>query len=364
MFENNTEEFILNNMMDTIRGEIDKREGSIIYNALAPAAQEMARMYSDMDRFLTYTFASADMPEEFLDLRVLEEGLKRDEATCCIKKGYFYDSENNLIDVPLKSRFSIDKVKFITEEKISTGIYELKAEEKGSNSNFAQGTLLPIEYIENLAIAKLGETVIPGEDVEINENLFKRYIEHLNEKPFAGNIVDYKTKTTEIDGVGDLKVFPIWNGGGTVKIIFLDSDFQIPTEELINNVQTELDPTQNAGKGSGIAPIGHVVTVEGAKNVDINVETTLLLKSGITIGQVQEKVAETITNYLLELRKNWASEDNTIVRINQIEAKLLTIDGIADLFNTKLNSSEENLQLQYDEIPAFKEVTLNEKQLN
>ncbi len=364
MFENNTEEFILKNMMDTISQEVDKREGSIIYNALAPAAQEMARMYSDMDRFLTYTFASADMPEEFLDLRVLEEGLKREEATYCIKKGYFYDSENNLIDIPLKSRFSIDKVKFIAEEKISTGIYKLKAEETGSSNNFVQGMILPIEYIEKLAIAKLGETLIPGEDVETNESLFKRYIEHLNEKPFAGNIADYKIKTREIDGVGDLKVLPIWNGGGTVKIIFLDSDFKIPTEELINQVQTELDPTQNAGKGIGLAPIGHVVTVEGPKNIDISVETTILLKSGITIGQVQEKVAETIKEYFGELRKTWASEDNTIIRINQIEAKLLTIDGIADLFNTKLNLKEENLQLQYNEIPVFKEVTLNEKQIN
>lgn len=364
MFESNTEKVILKNMMDTISEEVDKREGSIIYNALAPAAQEMARMYSDMDRFLTYTFASSDMPEEFLDLRVSEEGLKREEATYCIKKGYFYDSENNLIDIPLQSRFSINKAKFIAVEKISTGIYRMKAEETGSSSNFLQGMLLPIEYVENLAIANIGETSIPGEETESNESLFKRYIEHLNEKPFAGNIADYKIKTREIDGVGDLKVLPVWNDGGTVKIIFLNSDFETPTEELINEIQTELDPTQNAGEGIGIAPIGHIVTVEGVKTVNIIIQTTVLLKPGITAGQVKEKAEEVIKEYLLELRKNWADENNTIVRINQIEAKLLTIDGIADLFNTKINSNEANLQLQYNEIPAFEEVILDEQEVN
>ncbi|MEW8955618.1 baseplate J/gp47 family protein [Clostridium sp.] len=364
MFEVNTEETILKRMMDKIPNDLDKREGSIIYNALAPAAMEVARMYSDMDRFLEYTFASPNMPEEFLDLRVAEEGLKREQPTPSIKKGYFYSQDNTLMDIPLNSRFSIEDFNFIAIEKISDGIYKMKCESTGMEGNYITGPLIPIEYIEGLSIATLGELLIPGEDVETNESLFSRYIDHLNEKPFGGNIADYKINTRSIDGVGTVKVFPIWNGGGTVKIVFLDSSFEVPTTDLINKVQTILDPVQNQGKGLGIAPVGHVVTVKGAKDIEITIETKLLLKRGLTIGQVQEDINKTINEYLKQLRKQWHEEDNTIVRISQIEARILNIDGVADLFNTKINGKEENLSLGAEEVPILKEVELSEKEIN
>lgn len=360
MFEDQTEEVILKRMMDRIPEELDKRQGSIAYNALAPAAQEVARMYSDMDYFIKCTFASPDMPPELLDLRVGEEGLKRYQATYAIKKGYFYDNENTLVDIPIGSRFSIDDFNFTAVEKISTGIYKLKSETTGVESNSITGQLIPIEYIENLSIAKLGELLIPGENEEDNESLYVRYIEHLNEKPFGGNIADYKIKTKSIEGVGATKVFPIWNGGGTVKIVFLDSNYDVPTKELVDLVQTTLDPVQNKGKGLGLAPVGHVVTVKGSTNVDITINTNLVLSRDITIGQVQQDIESTIKEYLLKLRNQWHEEENTIVRISQIEARILNIEGIADLFNTSINGKEENLTLDSEEVPLLKEVVLSE----
>lgn len=364
MFEGQTEQVILMRMLNKIPDDLDKREGSIIYNALAPAAQEVARMYSDMDYFLKCTFASPDMPPKLLDLRVAEEGLKREKATYAIKKGYFYNEENELIDIPLNSRFSIEDFNFIAVEKISTGLYKMQCETTGIEGNSITGSLIPIEYIEDLSIATLGELIIPGEDVESNQSLFNRYVEHLNEKPYGGNIADYKINTRAIEGVGTVKVFPIWNGGGTVKIIFLDSDYSIPTTELIDKVQTILDPVQNQGKGFGIAPVGHVVTVNGAKNIDITINTKLLLKRGLTIGQVQEDIKKIINDYFKELRKKWDAEDNTIVRISQIEARILNIEGIADLFNTSINGKEENLSLGPEEVPVLKEVGVNEKEIS
>ncbi|WP_085829402.1 baseplate J/gp47 family protein [Clostridium massiliodielmoense] len=364
MFEEQTEEVILNRMMDRVPNDLDKREGSIIYNALVPAAQEVAKMYSDMDYFLQCTFASPDMPEEFLDLRVAEEGLKREQATHSIKKGYFYNEENKPIDVPIGARFSIEDFTFVAMEKISIGIYKMQCESTGVNSNPITGNLIPIEYMEGLSIATLGELLIPGEETEDNQSLYSRYIEHLNEKPFGGNIADYKIKTKSIEGVGTVKVFPIWNGGGTVKIVFLDSQYNIPTTELVNKVQTVLDPVQNQGKGLGLAPVGHIVTVKSADKLDINIKTKLILKRGTTIGQVKQDIEKAIKDYLMKLRKEWHEENNLIVRISQIEARILNIDGVADVFNTSINDKEENLSLGPEEVPVLKEVGLNEKEIN
>jgi len=240
----------------------------------------------------------------------------------------------------------------------------MQSESVGIESNSLTGALIPIQYIEGLSTAKLGELIIPGQDKETNESLYCRYIEHLNEKPFGGNVADYKIKTKSIDGVGTVKVFPIWNGGGTVKIIFLDSDYNIATKELIDKVQTKIDPVQNQGKGLGLAPVGHIVTVKSADKLDINIKTKLILKRGTTIGQVKQDIEKSIKDYLLKLRKEWHKEDNLIVRISQIEARILNIDGVADVFNTSTNNKEENLFLEPEEVPILKEVVLSEKEVN
>ena len=57
MFEEYTFEVILNAMLARVPDTIDKRQGSIIYNALAPAAVELQNMYINLDVILNETFA-------------------------------------------------------------------------------------------------------------------------------------------------------------------------------------------------------------------------------------------------------------------------------------------------------------------
>lgn len=79
-------------------------------------------------------------------------------------------------------------------------------------------------------------------------------METINEKAFSGNIADYKKKTKEINGVGAVKVIPVWNGGGTVKLTILDSDYNKASTQLIEKVQEEICPNMNSN-GLGLAPI-------------------------------------------------------------------------------------------------------------
>ncbi len=59
MFEDMTFENILSQMLENVKGDVDKREGSIIYDALAPVAMESAQMYADMDILLQECFADS-----------------------------------------------------------------------------------------------------------------------------------------------------------------------------------------------------------------------------------------------------------------------------------------------------------------
>lgn len=345
MYEHITYEVILQRMLDRVPDNIDKREGSIIYNALAPAAVELQNMYIEFDAILNEAFADT-ATREYLIKRCAERGIYPYEATKAILKGEFN------IDVPIGSRFSLDMLNYIVIEKISDGIFKLECETPGIIGNQYFGTLIPIDYIDGLTSAELVELLIPGEDEEDTEDLRARYFASFDAKAYGGNRKDYLDKTNSIAGVGSTKVTPIWEGGGTVKLTILNSNFDKASPTLIDTVQQIIDPTKD-GRGLGVAPIGHIVTVDTVNEVTINISTSLTFDEGYDWDNVQEEVTATIEEYLLELRKDWANQSQLIVRISQIETRILTIDGIIDITGTKINGVAENLSLEEYEIPVL-----------
>ena len=80
MFENQTEQVIEKRMLDAMPKSVDKREGSIAYDATMPAAIEFMLLYSVVDYFLKNTFGdTAD--RNYLIERAKERGLSPYEAT-------------------------------------------------------------------------------------------------------------------------------------------------------------------------------------------------------------------------------------------------------------------------------------------
>lgn len=335
MFENMTFENILKNALDKVPSSFDKREGSVIYDALAPAAAEIAQLYIDIDFILKQTFAdTAD--RAYLIMRANERGIKPYEASYAVGKGVFN------IPVPIGSRFSIDIYNYTVTELMSENTYKMVCETAGSSPNGYIGQLIPVEYIKGLTSAQLTEILIFGEDEEDTESFRKRYLSSFNSQAFGGNIQDYKNKTNSIQGVGGVKVYPVWNGGGTVKLVIISSEYTAPTDELIQNVQTIIDPVQNQGKGLGISPIGHIVTVEGVTETTLNITTQITYTEGWSFEDIKDAVNDIIDSYFNELNSNWQDLNNIIVRISQLESRLLDIEGITDIAHTAFNGIEEN----------------------
>ena len=52
MFEDKTYENILQEMLNRVPDDIDKREGSVIYDALAPTAYSIADLYFELKNFI------------------------------------------------------------------------------------------------------------------------------------------------------------------------------------------------------------------------------------------------------------------------------------------------------------------------
>lgn len=353
MFEEYTFETILNSMMARVPNTLDKRQGSIIYNALAPIAVELQNMYINLDVILDETFADT-ASREYLIRRAQERGLSPYPATYAIVKA---ETTPSSLELNIGERFSLDQLNYIVTEKISNGNYKLQCESLGSAANFQFGQIIPINYIQGLEYAEITEILIPGEDEESTEDFRKRYFKSVEQEAFGGNIADYKQKTNALSGVGGVKVIPTWNGGGTVKLVILNSSFSKPSSELISYVQTAIDPVTNQGEGLGLAPIGHVVTVVGVENETLDLTGEFTFETGYDWSEVQTSVSNAINNYFLELNQDWENQTNIIVRISQIETRILNISGIIDIQNVTIDGETSNYTVGENNIPVLGAIT-------
>lgn len=351
-------EEILNRMLNEIPDTFDKREGSIIYNALAPSALELSNMYFTIKNNQDLSFADTAV-DEYLDRLTKMSGIQRYQATKAIKKATFKDANNSLFNIALNERFTIEDLTYKAVYKISDGVYQMECETAGTVGNNSFGRLIPINYINNLATATLEEILIPGTDTETDEELRSRYYDAVNEKAFGGNIMDYTGHTKAISGVGAVKVFPVWNGGGTVKLVILDAIYNKATDTLINLVQQEIDPKQDQ-KGIGIAPIGHDVTVKTVDEIEVNINAKISISPEFSFDIILENAINVLEEYFLSLRANWENETGITIRISQIEARILNVNGVIDVQETTINNLSSNIIIEAEEIPVLGEVNIVE----
>ena len=354
MFEDKTYTNVLNDVLEQIPNSLDKREGSVIYNAVAPFAMVISEFYKDLNARVNELYATT-ATGNFLDDIVGMFGVTRKAAVCSIRQGNFYNSSDQLMDVETGKRFSIDGIIFAVYSKISTGIYKMKCEMAGEIGNVPNGNLIPIDAIPGLAIATLSDILISGEEAETDDELRDRFYNSVNSVAFGGNVADYKEKVKEIEGIGAVKVLPAWDGGGTVKLILLDSNLNSASAALVNNVSNAMGEN-----GSGLAPIGHTVTTVAATNYNINISLDVSLKEGYTLEAVTQNITNAISNYFTELKEDWEDAEEIIVRIIQIESRIISADGVLDIANLKMNNATTNITLSNYQIPYLSGVITNE----
>ncbi len=394
MYEDTTYEAILQRMLARVPDRFDKREGSVIWDTHSPTAIELQILYIELDSVLREAYGDT-ASREFLILRCRERGIHPREATKAVLKGVFVPGS---IDVA-GQRFNIGDMNYVVRGKIADGEYQVECETAGKAGNQFFGAMIPMEYIKGLQSAELTGILIPGEDEEGTEELRQRYFSSFRENAFGGNRADYLEKTNAIPGVGRTKVTRVWNSdvspadmipkegvetwydgikgtlsgdvrhwldsvfqaakqkklttGGTVLLTIIDSEFGPASETLVEAVQAAIDPEVNAGEGFGLAPIGHVVRVESAAARTVDIRTDITFEPGYGWGSLQAPIEDAIAAYLLELRKGWAEASSLVVRISQIDNRILNVPGIIDVQETLVNGARGNLELGEYEIPVL-----------
>ena len=347
-------EALMERKLDMIDDRRDKRQGSLIYDALAPNAAETATFYADLDMLEDRTFADTANGED-LTRRAAERGVLRKAAVKATFYGHFLDAEGAEYPVEMGRRFFLEEYYYVVIGREDDGRYVLECETAGACGNDYLGNLIPLETMDGLAEATLEELRTDGEDEEGDEELRNRYFGSFDADAFGGNIADYKRKITALQNVGGVKVYPGWNGGGTVKTVIIDQGWRAPTEIELADLQNQIDP-ESRGEGYGIAPIGHQVTAAGVAEVICNVTLGITMAEGAVQETVLADIRSRFETYFEDLRKKWADSTNLTVRISYLESRALDAEGVVDISDCSINGESGNLVLEADEIPVLGEI--------
>ena len=343
MYESMTYETILQRMLDRVPNTLDKREGSVIYDALAPAAAELALAYIELDITLQLAFADTSR-DEYLAMRAAEMGIDRIAATYALRKGFFYAAGGVPLDVDIGSRCTIEKLNYTVVERLNVGQYTLQCETAGDAGNIPFGNMVPVNYIEGLAKAELADILTPGEDEESDASLLSRYHFRVRQPITSGNIYHYKQWAREVAGVGDAKVFPLWNGNGTVKVAIANADMLPAIPALVTTVAEYIE---------NVRPIGATVTVVSATGKTINVAATVALAAGVGLQGVYDAFTATVQAYLKEI-----AFSSSYVSHARIGTLLLAVPGVDDYSDLTLNGVAGNVALSGEEIPVLGSIDL------
>ena len=361
-----TYEYFMNEALGYVPQDIDIREGSIMFDALAPACYQLAALAMELKNVMLETFVTT-ATGGYLDLRAEEACVRRILATQAVAKVKVVDANGEPYVLDLGTRFSSigdEPVYYkITALTDIAGTYLMTADEAGSTGNEYVGTILPIDNLNNFGQAEITEISIPARDDETDDSLRSRVIAEKGIGAFGGNVEDYIRMANEVDGVGAVQVYPTWQGGGTVLLSILNNEFKKPAQTLVDLVQNTIDPDKT-GAGLGLAPIGHKVTVKAPEEKLLSISFYLTTDPGIDSESVMAAINAAVEKYFDSTRRRWAERREggytTWIYRSQITSAILSVSGVANVNSVKIGNQDEDVQMILDntkqEIPILKEV--------
>ncbi len=337
MFEAMTFENILNDMLSRVASDVDKREGSVIYDALAPTAYHLAQTYYYLDAFIVLVSGDTAVGE-YLDKVVTDYGLTRKMATYAVRKIETSGA------VGIGTRWAINDTTYAITTLLDTNTYSATCEQEGEIGNTYSGTLENIDNVSGVT-ATLTALITSGEDEETDDDLRARFYSLVQSTSTSGNAADYKNWALEVSGVGGAKVFPLWKGPGTVKVLIVDSDMAIDTS-LESAVYNYIE---------SVRPIGAIVTVDSPSGKAISVTAEITLDGSKTYSEVVSAFTSSITSYLRGIVFS-----TYVVSHAKIGSLLLATPGVADYSDLQINGGIVNISIGDDEMPEAGMVTLTE----
>lgn len=338
---------LLQRMLDKVSNDVEKREGSLIFDALGPCAYALAEQDFERENFIDLVLPDTAVGV-YLD-RAVWPFVTRQMATASQRV-----MVTTMGEAAIGSRWGIDGLVYTVTEKLEENRYRAECETTGVIGNLCTGAVQPLSAVSGV-LAELTDVLVPGTETEKDESLRGRFYQKVQRPITSGNIYHYRAWALEVPGVGDAKAIPLESGRGTVTVLVLDDD---------RNVDTSLEPVV-AEYIEELRPIGAKVTVTSPTTIPINVTVDVVLDESETLGNIRTAFRAELDAYLKGVvRDNYALPrkqvaDDYRVSLARVGRLLLSQTGINDYDNLTLNGAG-NVTIGPKEVPVVGTVELSE----
>ncbi|WJQ07663.1 baseplate J/gp47 family protein [Geobacillus stearothermophilus] len=351
MFEDQTFDVIMKRMLSRIPDDFDKRQGSVIWDMLAPSALELEQAYQQFDLAVQWLFLNEDTPRDILVARAKDLGITPKAAEKASGMVIFNGQAGTVI--PANTRISTNNANPIffytlNEATITeSGVVSVpvEAEIAGSSGNVPAGAIaVLVDEIDGVESVTNPQAFENGIDEESDESLLARYFERVSMPSSSGNDADYIRWAKEVPGIGYVRVFRRWNGPGTVRVVVITDQKKSPSPQMIAKVKENIEAKR---------PTLADVTVDGAKEISIDIDVKVTLNGQFDVETVLQQIKNSINDYLMNV-----AFFEQIVRYAKVGEAILNAGYVLDYENLKINGGTSNIQLNDDEIAVLGRVTL------
>ena len=284
---------LLQDMLNVSSDVLDKREGSVLYDAIASVAVANGDLLTGLIPTLYQAFQLLYAKGEDLDAWAANFGLTRRGS---LPTYYHYvdtwreESPNDTLLVGDVLRSHNSNVRWIitsVEEKV------VKSETDGNFQETTGGVLEPERYLSALESVVFGTLYEAGCEVESDESLRERIL-RAQKVTVGGSLLEYVDLVLNVyaeegnQSFYGVQVYPLSRCCGRVFIVPYHQHFRkedagrlrCATEEERTALAQWLDPRDERGFGMGHIPIGHHVDVVRADDRPIDFHFRLELDEG------------------------------------------------------------------------------------
>lgn len=340
----NSFENIQKRTLERINSDLSKIEGSFTHNAVGACSYELSKAYMNMEDILKIGFIQ-DTFYDYLDARVGEFGVYRKQGTKSVgeltaigEEGVYIPNGTILVSNGLQY-VVLNDVVLPTEDKVV-----IEASEIGYKYNLSiDNTFTPLEEIRGLNSITLTRDMTGGSDIETDEELLARFKRVVENPATSGNIYHYEQWALECEGIGRAKVYPLWNGNGTVKVMVTGNNNKPVDESLLKKCREYIENEM---------PIGCQLTVTTPTLLNVAIAARVDLVEGFTIEEIKEEFNLELDEYLKTL--------DTEFIYSKVYGMLAKLAGVDDLIELKVNEATSNIQISEDKIINISSVDISE----
>ena len=329
-------------------------EGSFAADNAQAVGKEISRYYIYVDWLQRMHYVETAIGT-YLDRKAIEAGVFRKEPVRSTGAATFSGSVGAVIPIGLIVRSDTQTYLTMQDGVIGadgTATVDVEAVNPGALGNIPVGAIKGSEPVDGVDSVANAEPIGGGTDREDDETLRDRALLKMRYPGTSGNKYHYIHWALEVDGVGQVKVFPLWDGPGTVKVSVLDANQRAATAELIANVTEHIDG-DGGPDGGALAPIGATLTVSTATEQAVNVTAAIQLMDGYEVSGIEEALKVVLQNYLTNLA--YVGHRLTVARVIDM---LMEIEGVHDINSLQLNGSGDAVIAGEEEILTLGSVVI------